>query len=96
MLASILSTSTGRCWSLDSYNPVPGVLENVPSSREYKGGFGNSLLKKDLGLAVEAAQATNSPILLGASAHQTWTQLSKTKGYEDKDMSSIFKWLNQK
>jgi len=39
VLLSILSTSTGRCWSIDTYNPRPGVLENVPASRDYNGGF---------------------------------------------------------
>ena len=36
LLAGILSTATGRCWSVDTYNPVPGVMENVPSSNDYK------------------------------------------------------------
>ena len=36
LLANILSNATGRCWSVDTYNPVPGVMENVPSSNEYK------------------------------------------------------------
>ena len=36
LLASILGSATGRCWSVDTYNPVPGVLPNVPSSNEYK------------------------------------------------------------
>lgn len=39
VLSSIISVSTGRSWSLDSYNPRPGVLENVPASRDYNGGF---------------------------------------------------------
>jgi len=39
VLSSILSVSTARCWSLDTYNPRPGVLENVPASRDYNGGF---------------------------------------------------------
>ena len=39
LLSSILSTSTGRCWSIDTYNPVPGVLEGVPASRDWQGGM---------------------------------------------------------
>ena len=38
ILSDILSKSTGRCWSIDTYNPVPGVLEGVPASRDYDGG----------------------------------------------------------
>ena len=44
VLSDILSVSTGRCWSVDSYNPVPGVMEGVPASRNYAGGFGVSPL----------------------------------------------------
>uniref|UniRef100_A0A0N4Z654 3-hydroxyisobutyrate dehydrogenase n=1 Tax=Parastrongyloides trichosuri TaxID=131310 RepID=A0A0N4Z654_PARTI len=50
LLASIINTSTGRCWSGDIYNPVPGVIEGVPSSRGYSGGFGNTFIAKDLAL----------------------------------------------
>ena len=39
ILSSIISVSTGRSWCVDTYNPRPGVLENVPSSRDYNGGF---------------------------------------------------------
>lgn len=36
VLASIVNLSTGRCWSSEQYNPVPGILDNVPSSNGYK------------------------------------------------------------
>lgn len=45
-LADILSTATGRCWAMDTYNPVPGVIDGVPSSRNYDGGFGTRLMTK--------------------------------------------------
>ena len=45
-LASIINTSSGRCWSSDTYNPVPGVIEGIPSSRDYQGGFGSALMAK--------------------------------------------------
>ncbi|MCO6060419.1 3-hydroxyisobutyrate dehydrogenase, partial [Pseudomonas sp. MOB-449] len=56
VLAGIINTSSGRCWSSDTYNPFPGVLENAPASRGYSGGFGTDLMLKDLGLATEAAR----------------------------------------
>lgn len=96
LLSGILNTSTGRCWSTDTYNPVPGILPNVPSSRDYTGGFGNALMAKDLGLAVDAAQSSKSTVLLGAMAHQLYNHLSHTSGYEKKDFSSIYKWLSSK
>lgn len=46
MLAHILNVSSGRCWSSEVYNPVPGVKEGVPSSNDYKGGFGTALMTK--------------------------------------------------
>ena len=46
LLASILNTASGRCWSCDTYNPCPGVMEGVPASNNYQGGFGTSLMAK--------------------------------------------------
>lgn len=43
-LAGIMNTSTARCWSSDSYSPVPGLMPNVPSSKNYEGGFGAGAL----------------------------------------------------
>jgi len=55
VLAGIINTSSGRCWSSETYNPYPGVMENVPAARGYTGGFGTDLMLKDLGLATDAA-----------------------------------------
>nr|CAG8433385.1 1451_t:CDS:2 [Entrophospora candida] len=96
LLASIINTSSGRCWSSDTYNPCPGIMENVPSSRDYQGGFSNKLVAKDLRLAVNAANDTRSTIVLGALAQQIYNQLSANKDFENKDFSSIYKWLNNK
>lgn len=46
LLAKILNMSSGRCWSSDTYNPVPGVMEGVPSGNNYQGGFGTQLMAK--------------------------------------------------
>ncbi|WP_323123808.1 3-hydroxyisobutyrate dehydrogenase, partial [Burkholderia alba] len=56
VLGGIINTSTGRCWSSDTYNPYPGVIDTAPSSRGYTGGFGTDLMLKDLGLANDAAK----------------------------------------
>lgn len=53
MLAKILNMSSGRCWSSDTYNPCPGVFENVPSSNNYDGGFGTALMTKVKPVVVE-------------------------------------------
>ena len=46
LLAKILNMSSGRCWSSDTYNPVPGVVDGVPSANNYQGGFGTTLMAK--------------------------------------------------
>jgi 3-hydroxyisobutyrate dehydrogenase-like beta-hydroxyacid dehydrogenase len=52
ILTNIMKVSSSRCWSVDTYNPVPGVMENVPSSRDYERGFACELMLKDLRLAL--------------------------------------------
>ncbi|HTE41233.1 MAG TPA: 3-hydroxyisobutyrate dehydrogenase [Steroidobacteraceae bacterium] len=90
VLAGILNTSSGRCWSSDTYNPYPGVMEGVPASRGYTGGFGADLMLKDLGLASDAARQSRQPIALGASAQQLYQMLS-SQGFGGQDFSAIIK-----
>ncbi|KAL5010155.1 hypothetical protein ScPMuIL_012460 [Solemya velum] len=94
LLAKILNMSSGRCWSSEIYNPVPGVLEGVPSSNSYKGGFGTALMTKDLGLAQNAATATKSPTPLGSLAHQLYRVMTNS-GFAGKDFSSAFQFLQE-
>jgi 3-hydroxyisobutyrate dehydrogenase len=88
LLAGIVNTSTGRCWSSDSYNPWPGVMDGVPAARGYSGGFAGDLMLKDLGLAVDAARLAKQPIVLGGLAQQLY-QLLGTRGDGGKDFSAI-------
>ncbi|KAI6188052.1 3-hydroxyisobutyrate dehydrogenase [Aphelenchoides besseyi] len=92
-LTEIINTSSGRCWSTDTYNPVPGVMENVPSCRGYSGGFGNSLMAKDLGIAQNVATEFRAPIPLGSLAHQMYRILSSLPDYKDKDFGSVYEFL---
>ncbi|CAG8745729.1 13809_t:CDS:2, partial [Racocetra persica] len=96
LLANILNTSSGRCWSSDTYNPCPGIMPNVPSNNDYEGGFANTLMAKDMGLAVNAAKDVQATIFLGTVAQQIYNALSKSPGYEKKDFGSIYKWLNER
>ncbi|KAI0217596.1 hypothetical protein L0F63_000076 [Massospora cicadina] len=96
LLASIINTSSGRCWASDTYNPSPGVLNDVPSSRGYAGGFNVSLMAKDLGLAVNAANTVKANLLLGTLSQQIYTLISKSEAFKDCDFSSVFKWLDGK
>lgn len=92
VLSEIMSKSSGRNWVLDVYNPCPGVLENTPSSKGYRGGFGVDLMLKDLGLAVENALSTHSSVPLGALARNLYDIHSKS-GAGGLDFSSIFNML---
>jgi len=88
VLSDIMAKSSGRNWTLEVYNPWPGVMENVPASRGYSGGFGSDLMLKDLGLAQEAALSSKSAIPLGALARQLY-QLHSSAGHGPLDFSSI-------
>jgi 3-hydroxyisobutyrate dehydrogenase len=93
-LAGVINTSSGRCWSSDTYNPVPGVMPGVPSSRNYDGGFGVDLMAKDLSLSVAAAHESRTPLPLGGLALQLYNLLS-AQGYSRKDFSSIYDYLSK-
>ena len=95
VLAGIINTSSGRCWSSDTYNPFPGVLENVPASRGYTGGFGSDLMLKDLGLAAEAAKLAKQPIPLGSLAQQIYQTFS-LQGNGGLDFSAIINLFRKK
>ncbi|RKP43884.1 3-hydroxyisobutyrate dehydrogenase [Trinickia fusca] len=90
VLAGIINTSTGRCWSSDTYNPYPGIVETAPSARGYTGGFGTDLMLKDLGLAADAARSAKQPIFLGALAQQLYQAMSSS-GRGGLDFSAIIK-----
>ena len=59
-LFDVASTSSGQCWSLTTYCPVPGPVPTSPANRDYKPGFAAALMLKDLKLAQEAAQAAGA------------------------------------
>ena len=88
VLSEIISKSSGRTWAIELYNPWPGVMDNVPASKGYAGGFGVDLMLKDLGLAAEAAVSTQSVIALGELARNLFAMHS-AQGSGKLDFSSI-------
>ncbi|MEX1222055.1 MAG: 3-hydroxyisobutyrate dehydrogenase [Idiomarina sp.] len=95
VLSEIMLQSSGRNWTLEVYNPCPGVMDNVPSSNDYQGGFLVDLMSKDLGLAQKTALASGATTPMGSLTHnlyQSWSQM----GYGREDFSSIFKFLQPK
>ena len=71
-LFDVASTSSGQCWAITSYCPVPGPVPAAPSNNAYKAGFASALMLKDLKLAQEAASAAGATTPLGAAAAQVY------------------------
>lgn len=95
VLARVINTSSGRCWSSEVYNPFPGVVATAPAARGYSGGFGSDLMLKDLGLATEAARQIGQPVLLGGLAQQLYQSFS-TQGNGAMDFSAIINTYRRK
>ena len=90
-LADLINSSTGRSWPSEINNPVPGVVENAPSSRDYEGGFGVSLMKKDLRLAMTAAAEAGAKLELAGRAKEVYENAEQE--YKGKDFSVVYKHL---
>jgi len=93
VLSNIMSKSSGSNWTLDVYNPCPDVMENVPSSNDYQGGFMVDLMAKDLGLAMDASVSSHSSTPMGALARSLYA-MHAANGNGGKDFSSIFNLFN--
>ncbi|WP_336366371.1 3-hydroxyisobutyrate dehydrogenase [Marinobacter sp. C2H3] len=88
VLSEIMKQSSGGNWALNVYNPWPGVMDGVPASRDYQGGFLVKLMTKDLGLAFDNAVKNQASIPMGSLARNLF-QLHAGQGNEDLDFSSI-------
>jgi 3-hydroxyisobutyrate dehydrogenase len=91
-LFDVASTSSGQCWSLTTYCPVPGPVPASPANRDYKPGFAAALMLKDLKLSQEAAQAAGAATPLGAEATQLYA-LFNAAGHGGTDFSGIIRFL---
>src|SRR5205085_5201965 len=91
-LFDVASTSSGQCWALTSYCPVPGPVPASPANNGYKPGFAAALMLKDLRLAQEAALATGAVTPLGAEAAQLYG-LFNGSGRADDDFSGIINFV---
>ncbi len=89
-LFDVSSTSSGQCWSLTSYCPVPGPVPASPANNDYKPGFAAALMLKDLRLSQEAAKAAGAATPLGAHAESIYDAFEKA-GHGDVDFSGIIR-----
>jgi 3-hydroxyisobutyrate dehydrogenase len=96
VLASVMNQSTAGCWSSQVNNPHPAVAlakgGTSPASREYAGGFAASLMLKDLGLAVAAADDAGVATPLAATSKELY-RLVRAHGLGGKDFSVMLKFL---
>ena len=93
-LFDVASTSSGQCWALTSYCPVPGPVPASPANNDYKPGFAAALMGKDLGLAQAAAKAAGAATPLGAHAEEIYSAFNKA-GNEGKDFSGIINYVRE-
>jgi 3-hydroxyisobutyrate dehydrogenase len=94
-LFDIASKSSGQCWSLTSYCPVPGPVPTSPANRGYKAGFSADMMLKDLRLSQQAASKTAALTPLGAAATGLYSRYTQG-GYGGSDFSGIIRMLRGK
>ena len=94
-LFDVVSTSSGSCWSVNTYCPAPAVGPESPADRDYKPGFAADLMLKDLKLSQEAAKAVSAPTELGKHATEIYETFI-SEGGKGKDFSAILPYLAKK
>jgi 3-hydroxyisobutyrate dehydrogenase len=93
-LFDVASASSGQCWSLTSYCPVPGPVPASPANNGYKPGFAAALMLKDLNLARAAADAVHAKTAIGAHAAEIYAQFAKA-GHSGNDFSGIINFVRE-
>ncbi len=93
-LFDISSKSSGQCWALTSYCPVPGPVPGSPANRDYAPGFTAAMMLKDLRLAQQAAGTSAAPTPLGAAAANLY-QLFVDEGTGGLDFSAIYRFIRK-
>ncbi|KAM7188168.1 NAD binding domain of 6-phosphogluconate dehydrogenase domain containing protein [Naviculisporaceae sp. PSN 640] len=96
VLANVINLSTGKCWPSEVNNPVPGVVETAPASREYAGGFGIGLMRKDLKLAMLAANEADAKLALAEKAAEVYEKAEEEDRCKGRDFSVVYRWLSGK
>lgn len=93
VLFDVSSTSSGQCWSLNTYCPVPGPVATSPANNDYQPGFAAAMMLKDLRLARDAAEDTKAQTPLGALSEALYSKMQE-EGHGSLDFSAVFKMLN--
>ncbi|TLS27738.1 hypothetical protein PpBr36_01202 [Pyricularia pennisetigena] len=96
VLAGVINASTGRCWPSETNNPVPGVVDGAPAGRDYAGGFGIALMRKDLGLAITAAQEAGARLELAGRAKEVYDAADREERCKGRDFSVVYRHIGGK
>ena len=93
-LFDVASTSSGQCWALTTYCPVPGPVPTSPANNGYKPGFASALMVKDLTLAQDAANTTGAATPLGKHAQEIYKAFDAA-GHGGVDFSGIIQHVRE-
>lgn len=96
VLAGVINVSTGRCWPSEVNNPVKDVVDGSPAGRDYRGGFGIGLMKKDLRLAMVAAEEAGARMELAKTAWDVYEKAEKLEECKGRDFSVVYRYLGGK
>lgn len=92
VVAKIMSLSTGSCWSVKTYCPIPGFDPHLPASHDYDHGFESRLMKKDVGLALKEASRVNIDLQFGKKAMKYWQDI-EDRGWAKKDIGIMLQHI---
>lgn len=95
LLTDVINASGGQCWVTSKSNPVPGVQANVPSSRDYEGGFRIELCAKVLGMGSRLAESVGARTVLDGPTLGAFKEAIADERYSGKDARVVYKWLNE-
>lgn len=99
LLARVINSSTGRCWSSEVNNPAPGALlpsKSTPADRDWQGGFTSKLMAKDLGLAIRVAssdESLNDRLPISKAVNEIYQSIASDSDFSSKDFSVVYRWL---
>ncbi|MCD1641819.1 3-hydroxyisobutyrate dehydrogenase [Aurantimonas coralicida] len=85
----VASTSSGSCWSINTYCPAPGIGPKSPADNDYKPGFAADLMLKDLNLSQTAAETAGATTELGRHARDIYAAFVESGGGKGRDFSAI-------
>jgi 3-hydroxyisobutyrate dehydrogenase len=88
----VASTSSGQCWSLTTYCPVPGIVTTSPANNDYKPGFATELMLKDMLLSQAAAKTAGISTEAGSLATAIYERM-KAAGLAGKDFSGVINFI---